>query len=274
MKIIGNVNSINHTWPLNLLELYNERGVNQISRFCNHTEQLVPNELVAAYHRARKSAPHRQERNKRYFVGHSGVTNSGGYSNRREEHLAVALWNSTQEYGPLALLDGRTLEFLDYQFPLKAQRSDKGIGKVDLFGLFDNTTPCVIELKIHAAGKGSSDTPLRAFLEALAYCAIVEANARDIAREVLDNCGKKLIRERPDLVLMAPEEYWLRYINHQKAGEWWPALRRLADQLNKSFGLVSHFIGLRDAKFSMGLEGQKPQLLGNCSLINLSDLLS
>jgi hypothetical protein len=63
-------------------------------------------------------------------------------------------------------------------------------------------------------------------------------------------------------------------MNHQKTGDWWPALCRLADQLEESLGLESLFIALRDVDLSMGLEGQKPLLLGDCSLIGLTDLMS
>jgi hypothetical protein len=132
----------------------------------------------------------------------------------------------------------------------------------------------VIELKIHPANTGMGDTPLRAFLEALAYCAIVEANAGDIAQEVFDKFGHEFTKNRPALIVMATEEYWSAYRNHQKTGDWWPALCRLADQIEESFGLESLFIALRDADLSMGLDGQKPKLLGDCSLIRLTDLRS
>ena len=259
---------------IDLLTVYKEPRINHISGFCDAINELDSYELTCAYHHLRESAPHRHERNKHYFVGHSGVTSSGGKSNRREEHLAVALWNSSQVGRSFALPDGHTLEFLDYQFPLKARQSDKGVGKVDLFGVAGKTKPCVIELKIHPANTGMGDTPLRAFLEALAYCAIVEANAGEIAQEAFDQFGYEFTESRPTLIVMAPEEYWRGYINHQKTGNWWPALRRLADQLEESFGLESHFIVLRGAHFSMGLEGQKPQLLGDCSLIRLAELMS
>lgn len=259
---------------IGLLELDKESRINHISEFCDATNEIDPIELTGAYHRLRELAPHRHARNKSYFMGHTGVPSSGKHSNRREEHLAIAIWNETQESGPLRMPNESDLDILDYQFPLNARQSDKGIGKVDLFGVAGKTKPCVIELKIHPANTGMGDTPLWAFLEALVYCAIVEANADDIAQEVFDNYGKRLIGGRPDLVVMAPEEYWRHYIIHQKTGNWWPALRRLADQLEESFGLVSHFIALRDADFSMGLEGQKPRLLGDCSLISLAELMS
>ena len=39
-------------------------------------------------------APRRHDRGKRYLQGRTGTTSSGASSNRREEHLAVALCNA------------------------------------------------------------------------------------------------------------------------------------------------------------------------------------
>jgi hypothetical protein len=259
---------------LRLLELYKERQANQVSGFCDFARQLTLDELIESYQQLKNTAPRRHARNLKYFVGHNGVTSSGTHSNRREEHLAVALWNQCQASGPLQLARMGELSLLDYQFPLKARQGDKGIGKVDLFGVAGNSEPCVIELKIHSANQGMADTPLRAFLEALAYCAIVEANLTDIAQEAFDKFGYEFTQSRPTLVVMATEKYWSAYMNHQRTGDWWPVLRRLANSLEKSFGLESYFIALRDADFSMGLGGQKPKLLRDCSLISLADLMS
>lgn len=260
--------------PLDLLKLYTCPTTNSISKFCDVIKQLDPNDLASAYHRVRESAPHRHKRDKKYFVGHSGITSSGKKSNRREEHLAVALWNASQENVPLILPGGNSLKFLDYQLPLKAKQGDKGIGKVDLFGVIDGIQSSVIELKIHPAGEGYGDTPLRAFLEALAYCAIVEANADDVASEALKKFNLKLNVNKPSLILLAPVEYWSGYINQKKSGDWWPALALLGSQLNESLGMESHFIALRDSSFSMGLNGQKPQLLGDCSSVCVADLIN
>jgi hypothetical protein len=74
--------------------------------------------------------------------------------------------------------------------------------------------------------------------------------------------------------VLAPEEYWAGYINHNKSGDWWPALTHLGSQLTESLGLDSHFIALRDSSFSMGLNGQKPQLTGECSSVYVEDLIN
>lgn len=263
-----------HDLPIDLLKLYKHRAINQISGFCDITNQITSDyDLVSAYHRVKESAPSRHARDKPYFVGHSGVTSSGEYSNRREEHLAVALWNATQE-GTLMVMPGcDNLRFLDYQFPLKASRGDKGVGKVDLFGVIDGRQSCVIELKINPTGKGLGDTPLRAFLEALAYCAIVEANASDISDEALNNFDIKLSGSRPALIVMAPEAYWSGYDDHKKTGNWWSELQHLADRLAGSLGLTSHFIALHNSGFKMGLNGEKPRLTEDCSLIQVANLI-
>ena len=89
--------------------------------------------------------------------------------------------------------------------PLKARQGDRGVGKVDLFAAVDGRLPCVVELKV-AGESARGDTPLRALLEGLAYCAIVEANAADIASEFAEQ--HVVSASRPTLVVMAPDNYW------------------------------------------------------------------
>jgi len=258
-----------------LLEFYKTSAVNQISGFCHEAERLDVEDLSKAYRRLVKSAPSRHERRPSldYFVGHSGEAPGGESSNRREELLAMALWNSARGRQPLALPGGEQLDLLDYQFPLKAQRSDKGIGKVDLFGLIEKEKPCVIELKIHREGKGKSDTPLRAFLEALAYCATVEANISAIAKEAHAKFGHVFAGKKPALMVMAPEAYWVDYVNHPMAGNWWPVLKHLADRVEKSLEVECYFVALRNADFTTGSSSAKPAITGTCSLTFVEDLV-
>jgi hypothetical protein len=227
---------------------------------------------VAGYVALREAAPHRHRHEKTYFTGHTGVTSSGHHFNRREEHLAVALRNAYGGNSPLQLPGGRTLKLLDYQTPLKARRADTGIGKIDLFGIIDGALPCIIELKVPTASGGRSDTPLRAFLEAFAYCAIVEANIDELAAEAATTLCCEISRDRSALMVMAPEDYWLSYLGHPKAGDWWPSLERLATELADNLGLEIHFIALRDAQFDMGLAGNPPRLTGACLPIKVADL--
>jgi len=259
--------------PLDLLELYKSPEVNRISTFGDVAGQLDPEDLMAAYASVRKKAPRRHDRKKSYFVDHAGLTSRSDNSNRREEYLALALWEASQTGFPMALPNGEALEILDYQTPLKARQSDKGVGKVDLFGLIDGCRPTVIELKVRPATNGFGDTPLRAYLEALAYCAIVEANASEIASEASTRFNKSIDDRPPGLVVMAPQDYWAGYVEHPKSGQWWPVLSNLAVEIDKLLGLETHFLGLQNATFRMGSKGQNPQLTGDCTMVGVAELI-
>jgi hypothetical protein len=258
--------------PFDLLKLYKDREVKRITTFAEVAGQLDPAYLVAAYDRARDSAPRRHDHNKTYFVDHSGPTNRAENSNRREEHLALALWGASQTDDPTMLPTGATLEILDYQTPLKAQRKDKGVGKVDLFGLIDGCRSTVIELKVRPTTSGYGDTPLHAYLEALAYCAIVEANASEIANEASTRLSKSIDDRPPGLIVLAPQDYWEGYLAHPKTGEWWSTLSKLATEIDKLLNLETHFLSLRDTAFRMGTKGQDPQLIGRYSVFSVNEL--
>lgn len=249
-----------------LIHLYNSRTVNQISNFREFADSLDPLKLKRLYLQLFNDAPKRGDRGKKYFVvEHDGVTSSGNFSNRSEEHLAVALFNATKK-GKVFFLNARQkLSFLDYQFPLKARQDDKGIGKVDLFCALGNTTPAVAELKV--AGKSNlGDTPLRALLEGLAYCALVEANADVIAKEAKRKFGIDLKVGKPELLIMAPLNYWSGYLNKKAAGSWAISIKNLADKIYDHIKIRVHFLSLRDAQFEMGLNNKPVELTGNCRI--------
>jgi hypothetical protein len=173
----------------------------------------------------------------------------------------------------MVLPTGETLEILDYQTPLKARQSDKGVGKVDLFGLIDGCRSTVIELKVRPTTSGYGDTPLRAYLEALAYCAIVEANASEIASEASTRFNKSIDDRPPGLVVMAPEDYWAGYGEYRKSGQWWPILSNLAAEIDNLLGLETHFLVLQNATFRMGSKGQNPKLTGDCTIVGVAELM-
>ena len=254
---------------MKLIDLYNERAVNRVSQFAAYTKQIDIDTLRAGYHNLVQVAPRRHERGKSYFVGHTGSTKSKPGSKRREEHLALAIYNASRENRLLpALPDGRLLTILDYQTPLKAQRDDRGVGKVDLIGVIDADLLCVIELKIHGSRNALSDTPLRAMLEGFAYCAIIEANSSDIA----DEARLSLSAPRPALLVMAPEEYWMDYLGHPRAGNWYPAVRGLATGIADAMNMEVHLLVLRNAKFEMGLGRKQPRLEDTLSIVSVDEL--
>ena len=90
------------------------------------------NALCREYEKLKQYAPRRSDRKKCYFVGHDGNLSTAARSNRYEEHLAIALWNLNKCWPSLG---GGRFRLLDYQLPLYAQQSDKGIGEVDLLGV-------------------------------------------------------------------------------------------------------------------------------------------
>jgi len=228
--------------------LKEHRDVNNITTFMREAKRIDPDVLAAQYFLVRGSAPqrHKRDRKKLYLVDHKG-SDKPPYANPcSEKHLAFNLWKAARSGKLMKLPSGEVLDILDYETPLTARQSE-GVGEIDLFGLIDDRLMAVIELKILRKG-GDADTPLHAFLEALAYCAIVEKNASEIACEV-DNMFKKTVDVGPpNLVVMAPENYWLKFLDHRKAGDWLPVLINLASEIENRTGVATHFVGLGDSK--------------------------
>ena len=255
-----------------LIGLHNNPAVNRMVEFAEVANTLASDVgmLAHSYEHLVRVAPRRHDRGKRYVHGRTGTTSSGASSNRREEHLAVALCNASRGGVAFALPDRRPLAIIDYQMPLKARQGDLGVGKVDLFAVVDGRLPCVIELKA-ARETTRGDTPLRALLEGLAYCAIVEANAADIASEVAEQHA--LSASRPALVVMAPDNYWAGYLDHPAAGRWLHAVRDLVSGLRDTLGLEAYLLALLDARFEMGLSGQPARLIGRCRMVSVDEWL-
>lgn len=255
-----------------LIKLYTSREVNQATAFAGLAEELDETTLAGAYLELVETAPRRHQRDKTYLSGRDGIPGGGGRSNRREEHLAAALRNASLAGKPFVLPDGRRLAFLDYQTPLKARRGDVGIGKVDLFGCLDEARACVIELKVARSRDALADTPLRALLEALAYCAIIEANATEIAEEALALHARRLDVGRPALLVMAPSDYWLAYLSTPACGDWLSSVGGLVSRLQATLNMDIAFTALVDARLEMGLDGEPPRLTGDCRLQGLHQL--
>lgn len=257
---------------MHLINLYNDPAVNRISQFAAFAEQLPIDTLCNGYRELLRTAPRRHKEGRSYLEGRTGRTSTGSYSNRGEEHLAVAIYNAHREDNPLALPDGRNLVILDYQTPLKAQQSDAGIGKVDLFGVIDGNLPGVIELKVTGSENNLSDTPLRALLEGFAYCALVEANGAEIAGEALARHETRFSTVRPALLVMAPEDYWRDYLDRRSVGSWYPTVRGLAKRLAAAMAMEIHLLVLRNSKFQMGLNRKRPRLEGILNIISVDEL--
>ena len=222
-----------------------------VNALCREYEQLVEN------------APSRSARDKCYFVGHSGVTSSGKWSNRKEEHYAVALCNLGLAWPQP---DGGESRLLDYQVPLKARQSDRGVGKIDLVGVTDRGRLMVIEVKIAPERGGSrGDTPVRALIEGLRYAAIAWANVDAIAAEAKKCFGATIVKEPPVVQILADSAWWRGWLEmagstRNAAGDWEAPFAYLVRALNERLGVEIQCLALEDASLTMGLEGRPPVL--------------
>ena len=142
------------------------RDVKGLSLFADACDRLNGRELAEAYRSEGVDAPRRWDVGKSYLTQtRTGVPGTGDFTNRNEEHFAIAIFNAHRPpRDGVRLPDFRKLQILDYQMPLKARQTDAGVGKVDLFGLLSTGEACIIELK----AAGSRDTPLEAMIEVLA----------------------------------------------------------------------------------------------------------
>jgi hypothetical protein len=214
-------------------------------------------QLVTEYRSLRQQAPRRAARGLRYFVGHDGIPGSGPSTNRREEHLAIALCN-TRRIRPLP--DGGSLRLLDYQVPLKARRSDAGIGKLDLLGLDDDGRLVVVEVKVdgHAGGRG--EAPPAALMEALRYTAIVEASQSAIAAEIHERLGLTVQPSPPRVLLLGTRAWWHAWRNVEAAGRWVPAFLALLEQVQSRLGVEVVLAQLAPIELTYGRNGAPPRL--------------
>jgi hypothetical protein len=239
-----------------LIDLANSPQVTRLRDFPATASSLDADELLVMYEALRDTSPHRHERDKKYFVGHTGVPSTEGVSNRVEEHLAIALCNNM---AGLPLGESDELGLLDYQVPLKARQTDMGVGKVDIVGVTASGRVAVAELKV-TTNSSKGDNPLRALLESLAYCAIVEANASDISDEIENTFSIDTARGRPDLIVMGPDRYWSAWTRPILG-----AVFELANCIARTFDMQIWFLNLGDIDVVPGSGGTRPQLIGKVS---------
>lgn len=252
--------SMDGTTPVRpLISLANCREVKILGLAGAACERLTQEELAQGYLAEMAHSPDRASVGKTY-LSHTrdGVPGTGTFTNRNEEHLAIAIFNA---YRPpaagLQLPNGEELHIVDYQLPLKARRSDSGVGKVDLFGVTGSGQAAVVELKAATGG----DTPLRAVLEGLAYTAILQANLATIRKEVLQRYSLMITSDVPRLIVMAPEEYWAGFRTRLPKG-WEEQVEALADRILQGTGVAVDFVALGNWDFVRGLAATRPVLHG------------
>ncbi len=232
----------------------------------SHINRVKRDVLREEFMKLMNCAPHRSDRGKRYFVnGHDGIPSGTSVSNRYEEHLAIALWNLKQ-FWPRD--DGSQFCLLDYQVPLQARQSDRGIGKVDLVGLTTEKRLMVIELKVNPEGTDNrGDTPAAALLQGLRYAAIVQANRKTIGEEIRDRCKITVSDQPPIVQVLAPQDWWQGWMQlpdstRNAAGWWEPAFTKLAREIEDLIGVTVECasLNIERRQLSFGGSGRPPRL--------------
>ena len=212
-------------------------------------ERVDRNRLVKEYVEARRNAPRRGDRGKRFFVeGHDGRLSGKKTSARFEEHLAMAIWRFRDARWPRP--DGGWWRCLDYQFPLKAEQADARVGKIDLFGVTESGRLVVCELKVAPGGKDRGKGPMDALKQALGYAAIVEANSTTIGEEAMDVFGVPSISDEPPMLqILAPKAWWRRWFlmedsTRRKAGPWEVRFGELVDDIRDRLDIVVECVAM------------------------------
>lgn len=250
--------------PHPIVELFRSAEINSFVSLEMAASALLVEELLFRFEQEAKCAPRRGLHGP-YFRRHTGKTTSGLATNRREEHLAIALWSAYRESG-FALPDGTRLFPLDYQVPLKSHRDESNalLGKVDLFCVESEGGPWVSEVKIRSARSSRVDTPLKALLEALAYCATLDPDMRDVSRE--SETKKRTLLHvvsptRPNLLILAPSEYWdmcdLAEVRHC----WRESLQALGQRIELALRVKVRFVRMENCRWEMLASGT-PRLIG------------
>ena len=166
--------------------------------------------------------------------------------------MAIALVGKT-----IASNTGAAIELVDYQVPLKARQGDRGLGKVDIFGVDTDGRHVLVELKV-AARTGRSDSPLRALLESITYGAVLWANRNELDEELavlrpghVPPSGGGL-----RLVIAGPADYWAQWAE----SGWLEAASQTVRPIARLLGLEIAFVDLGPIGVEMGLEGERPEL--------------
>ena len=200
--------------------------------------------LCKEFEELRAAAPSRPERGKPYFVGHEGRLRPKDPGNPSEKHLAIALWRLRRKmlHTP-ARADVTQVRLLDYQFPLKAARSDTGLGEVDLLGVTAGGRIAIIELKVKRRDGDPGDTPVHALMEGLRYAAVVQANIGAITAEIRCLFAIDVPDRPPIMQILAPDDWWRGWHDmapstRRAAGCWEVPFLELATRVEARLGIA------------------------------------
>ena len=213
--------------------------------------------ISSEFHGLRQDAP---RRSRPYFVGHNGIPSSFKPSNRREEHIAIALYNLDRMWH---LGQVGNFRIIDYQVPLKSRQSDCGIGKIDLMGITDDHI-LVIELKVTAQKGGRGDPPITALLEGLRYAAIVDANMARLSSELQNRSYMTVPRtSSPSVLVVGEQSWWEEWRADPDANAAFQYLHDLTVDISRDLNLDIYYAELSNVTLQRyGGNGMPPILSG------------
>jgi hypothetical protein len=224
-----------------LSELSLDREVRSAAAFRQVAEKLDAATLARLYRRQMETAPRRAEAGKQFFGERDGQLPKRG-ARADVDQLAIALANHRRHGGRAMTVPGRlpseplgSLLVLDDHVPLDAGRGVvvEGAERVDLVGVGAGDRLAVVVLRWlppSAARGATGDTPLRALIEGLARCAILDASRDAVCAEAESAFGCKVTPQPPLLYFVASPRYWelCRRRESQKGAAWIRELERLA----------------------------------------------
>jgi hypothetical protein len=209
--------------PDGLLQRHDAGPITQVSGYVDACYSLNLDTIRTEYRQRVADAPNRTQG---YIVEHDISGRTDG-SNRLEELLAHRMF---LEQTALLIPDWPPMRIVDFQTPLKAKQTDE-YGKIDLLAAGEGL--CVVELKV-LRNDGTGDTPLNALLEAVGYCAVVEANRARIIEE-LTATGHRVTSDDLYALVLAPDDYWARWDRRDE--DWRGGLTHAAEVITTATGL-------------------------------------
>ncbi|MBF0162815.1 MAG: hypothetical protein HQL88_11080 [Magnetococcales bacterium] len=102
---------------------------------------------------------------------------------------------------------------------------------------------------------------MRALLEGLFYAALVQANLRDIQKELTGRAGLPPVGEGMVLCIMGDQPYWEGFRNSPACHGWEAMLMEVAAQIKRQLGIDSCFVDIGFPVVQKGGNGQPSILL-------------
>jgi len=272
-----------------LLELANDSDVKTPAAFREAANALTAEALASMYQQERSLAGEEASADIQHFLGHDGTTE--GETKVDEKEFSIAVFNQCQEdQSQIVLPDAvppadpddvddegtpaTTIDLIDYAVnmttlaPRKIKARNRVISSLDLLGIAMDERLAVQRVRLMPPRSTKGDTPLRAILEGLAQCAVVEAHRETLSAQIAERTGRTVASDPPRLVVFANNRYWEIYRRRslKSAGPWMEAMRRVAGEIEQGLGIPVRFASIK-------LYGDPPWRLRQDRLLLASDVV-